>query len=237
MPKAYLTIDDSPSDRTDDLVDFLLARNVPALLFISGKYMHANPAPIIRAIEKGFLIGNHGYDHLPAGDISFDEWCEDFEKVEAQIEAAYEAAGQTRGLKTYRFPYIDRGDGVRVERAAASGEGGAITDTREVRRIQDYLRKRGIAQPFTGTPKGYPVNAADSLFTFTSGDWMLTARHKGKWEYKTLDDLKARIDARQTQGNEVLLMHDQAEIFDVFCVLVDYLQENGTEFLDFENKT
>jgi peptidoglycan/xylan/chitin deacetylase (PgdA/CDA1 family) len=231
MPKAYLTIDDSPSERTDDLVDFLLERKVPALLFISGKYMDANPAPIIRAIEKGFLIGNHGYDHEPAGDISFDQWREDFEKVEAQIEAAYESAGKTRNIKTYRFPYIDRGDGVRVERAAASGEGDAITDTPEVRRIQQYLKQRGIVQPFVGAPKAYPSNAADSLFTFTSGDWMLTARHKGKWEYKTLDDLKARIDAHQPQGNEVLLMHDQAEIFDVFCALVDYLLEKDFEFL------
>ena len=36
MSKAYLTIDDSPSARTDDLTDALVARKIPALLFCRG---------------------------------------------------------------------------------------------------------------------------------------------------------------------------------------------------------
>ncbi len=238
MPSAYLTIDDSPSERTDDLIDFLLARKIPALLFVSGKYINdRGNASIIRAIEKGFLIGNHGYAHFPAGDVSFEEWKDDFERVEDQIDAAYKAAGKARTIKTYRFPYIDRGDGVRVERAAASGQGDAITDNAKTRRIQGYLKQRGITQPYEATPEGYPNDAADSLFTFTSGDWMLTERHKGKWEYKTLEDLKTRIDEFESRGNEVLLMHDQAEIFDVFCALIDYFLQNDYDFLAFEKQT
>ncbi|MBP9050968.1 MAG: polysaccharide deacetylase family protein, partial [Alphaproteobacteria bacterium] len=59
MKFAYLTIDDSPSPHTDSLTDFLVERGVPAVLFCVGERIEANPSPIIRAIEKGMVIGNH----------------------------------------------------------------------------------------------------------------------------------------------------------------------------------
>jgi len=45
----YLTIDDSPSARTDDLVAFLTSRDIPALLFVRGDNMEQYPRAIARA--------------------------------------------------------------------------------------------------------------------------------------------------------------------------------------------
>jgi len=244
VPKAYLTIDDSPSARFTDLVEFLAARKIPALLFMRGDLLEGNMAVASWAVEQGFALGNHGYAHIAAGELGFERWCDDFEKTERLIDLVYECAGQQRDFRTYRFPYIDRGDGVRVERAAAQGktggEGNAITDHSDVRRIQDYLKQRGVRQPFTNMPADYPSAAADSLFTYTSGDWMLTARHKGKWDYKTLDDLKARIDndarLQDESVHHVLLMHDQAEIHNDVCALIDYMCDKDFKFLDFGSK-
>ena len=74
MPKAYLTIDDSPSQHTIELVDFLSTCGIPAILFVRGALLEQNPAPIEYAIQKGLIIGNHSYAHIPAGDMNPQEW-------------------------------------------------------------------------------------------------------------------------------------------------------------------
>lgn len=236
MFKAYLTIDDSPSGRTNELIDFLEQRAIPALLFASGNTMEQRLDPIVRAIQKGFVIGNHGYDHKPAGDMGFAAWAIDFDKTEKLINRAYQEAGVKRPGLYYRFPYIDRGDGVRVERDFASGKGRDFAETPRTLEFQEYLKTKGASQPFADMPETYPAQASDCLFTYTAGDWMLSARHTGKWEYKTIDDLKARIDADEGlrgPGPHIVLMHDQADIFTEVCALIDYFQAQGFEFLDF----
>ncbi len=237
MHKAYLTIDDSPSTHTERLVDFLYERGIPALLFVRGDLMKDHPAPIVHAIECGMVIGNHGYAHTPAGDLSFEEWRADFEKTENLIDLAYAQAGTSRPGRHYRFPYIDRGDGVRVERIFAQGEVCAFGNHPRVSRIQDYLKGKGVCQPFSNMPKGYPVEAQDSLFTYTSGDWMLNTRHRGAWDIKNVDGLKTKIDTDAGLKNEnahhVLLLHDQEGIFEEFCMLIEYFCEKGFTFLDF----
>jgi len=234
----YLTIDDSPSARTDDLVAFLTSRDIPALLFVRGDNMEQYPRAIARAIKAGMVIGNHSHSHTPAGDMSFAQWRTDFEACEALINAAYSEAGTPRTGHYYRFPYIDRGDGVRVERAFAEHGEGGFAQNDAVRRIQDYLRENGFNQPFTNLTRDYPHDAADCLFTYTSGDWMLTRRHLGKWPYKSVQDLIDKANADETlaeQGvNHVLLMHDQAEIFDEVCALIDYFAKKGARFLGYD---
>lgn len=241
MPrKAYLTIDDSPCEHTPALADFLADRKIPALLFVRGAFMEEHPDAIPYAIKKGLVIGNHSYAHIPAGDMTVDQWREDFEKAEHLIDAAYEKAGVKRTGKYYRFPYIDRGDGVRVERIFASGEEGGFDENEETAAFQHYLKDKGFIQPFENMPQTYPSDAADCLFTYTSGDWMLTARHKGHWEYKTVEDLKTRIDddeSLQGEGAQVILIHDQSDIHEEVCALIDYFIQKNFTFLDFASNT
>ncbi len=240
MRSAYLTIDDSPSARTGDLVKFLNTRNIPALLFVRGDHMQQFSSAIANAIRNGIVIGNHSFAHIPAGEMSFDQWQADFEQCEVLINMAYKQAGVRRTHLYYRFPYIDRGDGVRVERNFAKGEG-AFTSNAAIEKIQIYLKTKGFSQPFENMPEGYPDDAADCLFTYTSGDWMLTARHKGQHQYKSLDDLKSKIDKdlslQQSLYNHVFLLHDQAEIHDEVCTLIDYFTQSGFKFLDIDANT
>ena len=114
--KAYLTIDDSPSAQTDDLTDFLAAHNIQGQFFCRGDRMDQTLDPVVRAIEKGMVIANHSYSHRPAGDLSYAEIVAEIEATERLIEKAYRAAGALRTEKYFRFPYLDRGDGGRLER-------------------------------------------------------------------------------------------------------------------------
>ena len=123
-PRAYLTIDDSPTKHTDDLTDFLAERDIPAILFcVGGDYtdlgvpcegMESMPDPIVRAIQKGFLIGNHTYSHSRYSDMRYEDMVKEIEKTESIIDGLYRRAGKARAAKLFRFRDIDRGCGTWV---------------------------------------------------------------------------------------------------------------------------
>lgn len=233
MPSAYLTIDDSPSPHTKELVDFLTARKIPAILFVRGALLEQNPQAIEYAIQNGLIIGNHSYAHKPAGEMEPQDWADDMGLCDHLIDAAYARSGVDRPAKYYRFPYIDRGDGQKTEQT----DNASIQENNQTSILQQYLRDQGFSQPFKNMPPSYPNDAVDCLYTYTSRDWMLNDKHRGKQECKTLDDLKARVDAdkglKNDAHNHVIIMHDQPGNHDDVCALIDYFLEKGITFLDF----
>lgn len=242
MPSCYLTIDDSPSPHTDAMIDFLAERHIPAVLFCRGDLLEANPAPVIRAIQKGFVIGNHSYAHKPFGDFSFEEAVADIERADQLIDAAYQKADIQRPGMFFRFPYLDRGNGDRIERHFETVTDIDINADPKVADLQSYLRGKGYRQPFSGVTHPVYANgsiaaAADCLMTYTSFDWMLTPRHKGKWDYKDIESLKKRIDddvrLRGSNGN-ILIFHDQPDLLPIFQTLIDHMLLNGYDFLRFQ---
>jgi peptidoglycan/xylan/chitin deacetylase (PgdA/CDA1 family) len=234
MPKAYLTIDDSPSKHTTELVDFLVEREIPAILFVRGELLEKNPLPIEHAIKNGITIGNHSYAHKPAGEMEPQEWADDLELCEHLIEAAYRRCEVEREAKYYRFPYIDRGDGVKHEQTDRS----TIIENEKTQVLQDYLHEQHFYQPFRKMSRTYPKRAHDSLYTFTARDWMLNDKHRGKHDIKTREDLIARAKADKTLQNEdhphILLLHDQDGMTHDAMALIDYFLEKDFEFLDFD---
>lgn len=257
--KAYLTIDDSPSSRTDDLTAALAERGVPALLFCRGDLLEKNPAPVVRAIQKGFIIGNHAYSHTRFSTLSPERCVEEIEKTEKLIDAAYRAAGAGRPGKYFRFPHMDRGAGgwiVDYDAASAHrstllrlfGDGLNIDLKKpsaemaeKKQKLQGYLISNGFTAPFLPHPL-FPwyaqtemAAAADAMFTYSTSDWMITKRHAGKWPYKTLDDLKKKMDDDAWLWHEdsvhIILSHDQDETVDTTMALVDYMTGRGFEFL------
>jgi peptidoglycan/xylan/chitin deacetylase (PgdA/CDA1 family) len=241
-PSCYLTIDDSPSDMTGDMLDYLIACNIPALLFIRGQLAENNPEPIIRAIKSGFVIGNHSYAHKPFGDMNYTEAVTDIEKCENIINNLYAQAGVTRSGRYFRFPYLDRGNGDRIERHFETITDININSDPRIAGLQNYLKTNGFTQPFPKT--NHPIynnpsieKASDCLMTYTSFDWMLTNRHVGKWDYKNSDDLKQRINndtyLNSSQGN-ILIFHDQDDLLVIFKTLVDHMISKGYEFLSIQ---
>jgi len=233
MPKAYLTIDDSPSRCTNNLVDFLSERKIPALLFVRGQRLEKTPAAIEYAIQNGILIGNHSYAHKPAGEMEPQEWCDDLELCDHLIEAAYARCGVKRPAKYYRFPYIDRGDGKKIEQIDSEH----ISKNNKTSILQRYLKDQGFVQPFKGMVPSYPSDAADCLYTYTARDWMLNDVHRGRQVIKTREQLIRRAEESAELKNEfsshILLLHDQDGMVDDAIALVDYFIEKNFEFLDF----
>ena len=61
-----LTFDACKGDYDAELIEFLIAENVPATLFISGRWIGENPGKLeYLASRENFSIENHGYEHRP----------------------------------------------------------------------------------------------------------------------------------------------------------------------------
>ncbi len=259
--KAYLTIDDSPSDRMDDLVDYLVGKGVPALFFCRGDKLEENAEQAIRAIQKGFVLANHAWSHQRSSQKDFDWIVQDIEKTERKLETLYAAAGVQKQGRYFRFPQLDRGtagwivdydaygahdrqalltafaEGLNVE----SMDKPADAAWQKKDRLQTYLKEAGYNQPFKDVThawfaKGEIAEASDCLYTYSNCDWMLTVRHQGRWPYKSLEDLKARAAAdpwlNEAGSVNVVLAHDQAEVVDITVKLIDDLLEKGLKFIE-----
>jgi peptidoglycan/xylan/chitin deacetylase (PgdA/CDA1 family) len=259
--KAYLTIDDSPSTRMDDLVDYLERKSIPAIFFCRGDLLEENTASAIRALQKGFILANHAYSHQRSSQKDFSWIVDDIEKTEKILDEIHAVAGVPRSAKYFRFPQLDRGtagwivdydeynnqDRQALLAAFAEGLNVESMDRPDVdafekkKRLQTYLTGAGFTQPFEKVThpwfkNGEIARARDCLYTYSNCDWMLTARHIGKWPYKSVADLKAKAlnDPWLSQEGSVnvLLAHDQAEIVDVTIELIEDLANNGLKFLE-----
>lgn len=260
--QAYLTIDDSPTQLTGELLDFLKAEDVSATIFIRGERVETYGLDVIvRAICEDHLIGNHLFDHLRNSEISFDEVVRQIEKTEVQIGRAYQLAGVKRPGKYIRFPHIDRGtagwvvdydkvpeqyrdtvrslflDGLNVKLDPPTPE-----RKHKKKQIQDYLAEQGFTNPYHGVEFPWYAQtevgqAIDALYTFSTSDWMMTARHQGNHRYKTIEDLKTKIAEdpllKDHTSSHIILMHDDPEdIIFVTRSLVHYMKDEiGIEFI------
>lgn len=245
--RAYLTIDDSPSPHTRELTDWLSREGIPAVLFCRGDRMEWDQGAVVAAIQKGMIVANHSYSHRPAGDLSFEEVVAEIEKTERLIDAAYRESGAARRGKYFRFPYLDKGDGDRLERRfgeiIANPESVSLARDDKAQKLQAWLKAEGFTQPFRGVTHPLYKNpdvaqAADCLFTYSSCDWMLTDRHRGQWDYKNPEDLKRKIDDDpflcHEGGVQITLFHDQPEIDRVVIALIRHMRDEGFVFLDCE---
>jgi len=71
-----LTIDDSPSKYTNDILNCLKTYNVKAIFFIISDYIDGNEKIMDRIINEGHLIGNHGtkdIKHIFLDNKSFEK--------------------------------------------------------------------------------------------------------------------------------------------------------------------
>jgi peptidoglycan/xylan/chitin deacetylase (PgdA/CDA1 family) len=260
MGGAYLTIDDSPTPDTLTLCDFMSAHDVPAIFYCRGDHIAQYPEVAVEMVKRGFVLGNHGYAHKRATSLSTQEVQDDILKCEALIDAAYQSAEIKRTGKYFRFPYLDRGcgawivdyDALPAEHSSIIqklfAEGLYLDDTQpspallqKQKDLQLWLTNQGFSVPFENVKFPWYTHpemsaAHDALYTFSTADWMMTARHLTKnHPYKTIDDLKQKIDddpfLHDATSNNIVLIHDQKELTSVFKALLSHMIARGIKFL------
>ncbi|MBE6939712.1 MAG: polysaccharide deacetylase [Ruminococcaceae bacterium] len=96
----YLTFDDGPSVRTDEVLDILKEAGVKATFFVTGKTGEADIARLKRIVEEGHTIGMHTYTH---------NYRQIYASVEAFLEDMYQVfqlVKENTGVTptVFRFP-------------------------------------------------------------------------------------------------------------------------------------
>ncbi|MBE2220683.1 MAG: polysaccharide deacetylase family protein [Anaerolineae bacterium] len=240
IKKAYLTIDDSPSAHMRPKIDFLLHKGIPAIFFCEGRKIDERPEAVIYAIQNGFIIGNHSYNHPQFSAISLAEAFEEIQRTDALIDTIYQQANVTRPAKYFRFPYGDKGGLVGEYPTSGYGEEG----TKRKNIIQDHLRQLGYQQPaFTNITTTYYREAglldeADWFWTFDTFDWSVNSAEP-MYGITSLEAVYARIDEDEPEGarglnrpesEEIVLIHDHDDSTDIFYPIVERLQEKGLQF-------
>lgn len=86
-PKIAITFDDGPHPYyTEQLLDGLKEREVPATFFVTGKQAEAYPELVKRMQDEGHLIGNHTYSHIQLGKGNRERYIEELVKTNEVIK-------------------------------------------------------------------------------------------------------------------------------------------------------
>jgi peptidoglycan/xylan/chitin deacetylase (PgdA/CDA1 family) len=234
MKNIYLTIDDAPTEDMMGKINFLVGKDIPAIWFCIGKQIEQNPEPVIYALKKGFIIGNHSYSHPHFSKIPLDEAKEEILKTDKIIDDIYIKAGVKREKKYFRFPYGDR------------GAGDYATDhllkhyRTQVQELQKYLISHGYINPIPNVRYWnyffkHHRSSVDLYWTFDCLDWALGI-NRGILTVNSLEDLLERIDKyflkhKTNQSDEVIIIHDHMKTTALFEPLINKLLSHNLHFV------
>lgn len=234
---VYLTIDDCPSEDFKRKVDFLASKSIPTIFFCIGKLMKERKNLVIYAIKKGFIIGNHSYNHISFSKLSLKEAMKEIKKADEIIEELYKTSGISRPIKVFRFPELDKGAG--TNNYPYFG-----IRNPKVRKLQEYLKNLGYRQPkFKNLNyEWYRKAKLDKCFdvdcTYDSYDWTVSDK---SYEHgiRSLNDVLKRMDENNPEGmrglnfvgsSDIIMMHDHDSIKDFFIPMINKLIQKNVKF-------
>ena len=233
---VYLTIDDAPSKDFREKVDFLLSKNIPAVFFCRGDFLEQRTDAVVYAIKKGFIIGNHSYDHRRFSDLTLEQCFEEIQRTDKIIDELYKKAGVRRPARFFRFPFGDKG---------------ASKNTEAFEPIQEFLRKLGYKQPkFKGITYKYfrrdgLANDADWYWTYDVLEYAVFNKENVHRKFFGIDNFEKvfeRLDKdvpdgygrygglNYSQSEEIILLHDHSETTHMFRPIIERLLAKGIIF-------
>ena len=238
MQVGYLTIDDAPTGDFLNKVNLLSSKKIPAIFFCRGNRLEKRPDDAIYAIKKGYILGNHSYNHPRFSELSLKECFQEIKQTDEILDKIYQDAGITRPAKLFRFPYGDKGSGTDAEHGWPDDKDKKLF----IQGIQNYLKKHGYDQPiFENISYKWYKNAGlhldkDVYWTYDSFDYTVTKNRSDGTErpigYTNLRSVLARMDEDEPEGcrglnyrksNDIILLHDILGIEGIFKRLIEAL--------------
>ena len=200
MREAVLTIDDSPSAITEEILEFLKSKDIDCIFFCIGNRLVEFPETADLIVRSGFTIGNHSLAHPRFSELTLAECEREIAETETIVEAVYARNRIERRTKCFRFPYGDKGG-----------------DNRS--RIQEILG-RGKFTGIQNLSITYPWYSEHSLdtdrdvyWTFDALDYRLGSSHAPismRELYEHLENTSPASGGILNGGasDEIVLMHD-----------------------------
>jgi len=222
---AYLTIDDGPSAHMPEKMDYLVSKGVPALWFCPGSSIEKRPEQARKAIEKGFLVGNHSYDHPRFSDLDTADGVEQIRRTDTILEGLHARSGVASFRRYFRFPYGDKG-------------------TRSKAALQALLRQLGyLPAPSAGITyslyrsQGLDMDV-DWYWTYDVMDWSIHS-NEPRQGIDSIEKVLARMDEDEPENwkglnsgdsAEIILLHDHEDTSMYFKRIIDHLLGKGFSF-------
>ncbi|KAL8859728.1 MAG: hypothetical protein Q9178_003843 [Gyalolechia marmorata] len=88
-----LTIDDAPSEYTEEIMDILKANGATATFFVIGSQANGKDGILRDLVRNGNELGNHAMHDEPSKALSDDDLVSQIASVENIIDKAYNSAG------------------------------------------------------------------------------------------------------------------------------------------------
>lgn len=83
----YLTFDNGYENGfTDDILDVLKDKKVPAIFFVTGHYLKDQPELVQRMVKEGHLVGNHSWRHPDLTTVSDQRLKEELTQVKEEFK-------------------------------------------------------------------------------------------------------------------------------------------------------
>lgn len=225
MKNAILTIDDIASKNTKAIVDYLVEKNIKAVMFAWGQNVEREYDSAVYALKAGMIVGNHSFSHPAFSSLSFEQCINEIEKNEALLDKLYKDAGVERKYRPFRFPYGDKG-GANKEK------------------LQEYFREKGFNK-LVDTEVTYPFwsesgcnRDIDTLWTFDFEEYRIR-----KGSGFTLEDVWKKVNnENQPYGGNlftedsinIIIMHahDETEelVPEYYKQFIDRILDMGIRF-------
>jgi peptidoglycan/xylan/chitin deacetylase (PgdA/CDA1 family) len=170
-----ITIDDGPAvSAGDDLGAFLRistglitafqAEKVPVTIFVNESQLNVpgqrdpRAAVLDQWLNAGFDVGNHGYSHQSANQVTFEQFADDVVKGEVVTRPLLERRGKT--LSWFRYPYLHSG-----QNAEAHDAIGRFLDSRgyRVAHITVDYADYAFAGPYSRALRAGDFDRADRI--------------------------------------------------------------------------
>jgi len=215
----YLTVDDGPSPRAQEKLEFFSTKGVTAIWFLLGQNIEKNKEAAIDAVRRGHVLGNHSYSHPHFPLTSMKKIREEIDRTEVLIEEVYEAAEVVRPAKLFRFPY---------------GEQGGFLKRWKLRKL---LQKYGFQTgPFDSVQFGLLSRNKPGdpywMWSYDTRDW---AMDKEGIRHLTFEQISKNLDtylqSYSREKDQIILMHDHERTTQEFCKLVDRFIAHGVSFV------
>lgn len=97
-----LTIDDAPSEYTEQILEILKANDAPATFFVIGGQVPGRAGTLHDIVSAGNELGNHAMHDEPSISLSSDGLALQISQVDDLISTAYESAGKQRQSHLFR---------------------------------------------------------------------------------------------------------------------------------------
>lgn len=228
MSRAILTIDDSPSKITPQIIEYLqLKQIVPVINFIGArvdKYFDE----AVCAVKSGAVIGNHSFSHPHFSELSLEECRNEILQTEQEINRVYNFAKMERRHRVFRFPYGDKG--------------GAQAELLQKMLLEEFqferLNDSEVTFPFW---RKYHIDTdIDMMWTFDFLEYELTWNNGFTWEHiiNRIHEEKPKQGGYllDQESMSIILMHDHEEtnkcVEKYYKKLIDYVLSCNVEFVN-----